>query len=65
MDQEMEIYPMPMLSTLAVGDLEASVGRYSEKLGFEDGVCTAGVGWRAGVGSPAVAEVCGLAAISG
>ena len=30
----MEIYPMPMFPTLAVGDVGASVGWYSEVLGF-------------------------------
>ena len=34
MDEEIEIYPMVMFPTLAVGDVGASVGWYSEVLGF-------------------------------
>ena len=34
MAQDFEIYPMPMFPTLAVGDVGASVGWYSEVLGF-------------------------------
>ena len=34
MDQDLEIYPMPMFPTLTVADVEASVGWYSEVVGF-------------------------------
>ena len=34
MAQDMEIYPMPMFPTLAVRDVEASVGWYAEQVGF-------------------------------
>ena len=34
MDDGVEIYPMPMFPTLSVADVRASVGWYSEVLGF-------------------------------
>ncbi|MDE2867721.1 MAG: VOC family protein [Chloroflexota bacterium] len=34
MEQDFEIYPMPMFPTLAVGDVGASAGWYSEVVGF-------------------------------